>query len=96
VAILGRRAELAGMGGLTKAFGIALGRVKRQYGATQWDSTSLRPGWKRPIPTPTRSFHWQDQAAIRALHARIEAGERLSLIDVTNPGPSQTLHLVAG
>lgn len=33
--------RLPGLGTVTKAFGIALARAKKQYGATQWDSDSL-------------------------------------------------------
>lgn len=32
---------LPGLGMITKVFGIALAKVRRQYGATQWTSTSL-------------------------------------------------------
>jgi hypothetical protein len=125
--------SFAGMGTITKAFGMRLARIRKQYGATQWDSTSvglhltygemqllsaytpahtheetfsylidvdfdriaacLKPGWKRPTSRVDVSFTGTDSAAIRALHERLEAGEKLVLHSVEGHGPTQR-HLI--
>jgi hypothetical protein len=108
-----------GLGLVTKAYGMRLARIVKQYGATQWSSGSiglhmalgemnllnaytpahthvetftyridvtaervsapLRPSWHRPTEGGDRSIDSDDPAAIRALHAEIEAGARYRL-----------------
>jgi len=111
---------LPGLATLTKICGVKLTRASKQYGATQWDSSSiglhlrlgamkllsaytpahthpetfaylidvddeqlvssLLQGWRPSTAAGQRTIVADDHDAIRALHDRIEAGERWQLV----------------
>jgi hypothetical protein len=99
---------LPGLGTLTKIFGVRLARVSRQYGATQWGSTSLNIhlalghmellGAYTPAHTHVETFTYRIEVEENRLTAPLRSGWQRETsggdrhVDSDDPGAIRELH----